>query len=253
MSREISSVLVWVGVAAMLVVGGCAGAPRAAGWAAPVAQVGQMRAVMREGKSEPRVDLAEAVAGPHGFAVGAAAGLHGEVTIRDGEVWVTRVVAGRPEAAGPRPRIGDRATLLTIAHVRAWSESVLSGAVEGSALEAMIERRARERGIDTSKPFPFRVEGGVASLDMHVVNGFCPHGGGELSEANQPWRFAGAPPARTSIVGFFASGAEGVMTHHGTAIHAHAIFETDAGMVTGHVDAMRLAPGAVLLLPVAGE
>lgn len=49
----------------------------------------------------------------------------------------------------------------------------------------------------------------------------------------------------------FARGAEGVLTHHGTAIHAHALVETTSGMITGHVDALGVSRGAVLLLPAS--
>jgi acetolactate decarboxylase len=216
-----------------------------------VAQFGAMRPVMREGQSQPRVGLDEATRQPHAFAVGAMAGLEGEVTILDGAVWITRVVSGQPSASGPNPVPGDRATLLTLAHVPEWRSITLPEGAGGEELEAMIARYSREGGLDTTKPFPFRIEGELSTLDMHVINGFCPHSEGEATTANQPWTFTGAPPARVSIVGFYATGSEGEMTHHGTAIHAHAVVPTDAGRITGHVDALAVSAGATLMLPAA--
>jgi acetolactate decarboxylase len=242
--------------AAMAGLGGCAGTPgtvapidTGASNTTPVSQVGQMRAVMREGHTEPRAALTEFVAAPHAFAVGAMAGLDGEVTILDGQVWITRVFAGRPVPSGPHATPDDKATLLIGAHVPAWRSISLPAAAGGGELEALIAQQAREHGLDASKPFPFRIEGVLSALDMHVINGFCPHSGGEAEAARQPWTFAGAPATRATIVGFYAAGSEGEMTHHGTAIHAHAIVTMDAGPVTGHVDAMTVGPGAVLMLP----
>jgi hypothetical protein len=52
-------------------------------------------------------------------------------------------------------------------------------------------------------------------------------------------------------VGFYAADAAGVLTHHGTAIHVHAIIEYDGRVLTGHIDGLTLKPGASLQLPAA--
>ncbi|QYK48610.1 MAG: hypothetical protein KF838_01860 [Phycisphaeraceae bacterium] len=210
---------------------------------------GAMRPVMREGKTEPRIRLADAIAQPHLFAVGAMAGLAGEITIADGEVWVSQVVNGQPVTSGPAPGPGDHATLLAGFSVERWYTVPLTQPLAGEALDAAIEQAARQRGIDTAKPFPFRIKGDFAALDMHIINGFCPHGGGEADAALQPWKSNFAMPVHARVVGIFARGAEGVLTHHGTAVHAHALTDTPDGLVTGHIDAMGVAEGAVLLLP----
>lgn len=243
--------------AVMASMGGCAGTAARTDAEAlgstPVSQVGQMRSVMRDGHTEPRATLTEFVGSPHAFAVGAMAGLEGEVTVFDGQVWITRVVEGHPVSSGPHPAPDDKATLLIGAHVPAWRSITLPAAVGGDELEALIARNAGETGLDTTKPFPFRIEGEFAALDMHVINGFCPHSGGEAAFANQPWKFTGAIPIRAEIVGFYAEGSEGDMTHHGTAIHAHAIVSTQKGRITGHVDSLVAQAGATLLLPIAAR
>lgn len=252
--RQTGLLILAVACAAMFAgVSGCAGGKGAASRAVEVAHVGEMRAVMREGKSEARVVIAGDIARPHMFAVGAMAGLQGEVTIKDGQVWVTRVVGGAPAGAGPSVGASDWATMLTSASVPAWEAVELDADARGGELEALIARVAGARGLDTAKPFPFRIEGRITSLEMHVVNGYCPHGEGNASESNLPWKFSGEPPEDTSIVGFFAEGAGGVLTHHGTAIHAHAIVGAPEGTLTGHVDAMGVGRGAVLLLPAGSR
>lgn len=215
-----------------------------------VQQHGGMREVMREGRTEPRVDLAE-IAGPGVMGVGALAGLAGEVTILDGEVWVARVDGDEVRTSGPSPVPGDRATLLTVATVPHWQqvECAMSGPVTGSALERLVERTALEQGIDAGRPFPFVIEGVVEHLEIHCVNGFCPHASGTLPAGREPWRWTSDRPVPARIVGFYAPDAPGVMTHHGTEIHVHALLD-DAGRVwTGHIDAVTLRPGASLRLP----
>lgn len=214
-----------------------------------VVHAGAMKPVMREGKTEPRVRLSDAIVHPHLYAVGAMEGLGGEVTIADGEVWVSRVTEGTPTTHGPDPRRGDHAALLVGFSVDRWDAVPLTQALAGEDLEAAIEYAARRRGIDTTSPFPFLIEGEFAALDMHIISGFCPHGGGMAEAAHQPWKSNFTLPARARAVGIFARGTEGVLTHHGTAVHAHALVDTPSGLITGHIDAMEVVNGAVLLLP----
>ncbi|MCZ6837069.1 MAG: hypothetical protein O7G85_14930 [Planctomycetota bacterium] len=51
------------------------------------------------------------------------------------------------------------------------------------------------------------------------------------------------------IVGFFALDAAGVMTHHGTSIHIHAILSINGNTITGHIDRVSVLPGAILRIP----
>jgi acetolactate decarboxylase len=210
-----------------------------------------MRQVMRDGMTEPRVRLADVASGRSVYAVGALSGLQGEVTIAGAQTWVARVHGATLEATGPKPRGDDLATLLTVARVDRWDSGVIAEASEAAALEALIERSARARGIDTSRPFPFLIEGERVTLDMHVVNGYCPRGVDPSTMNAQPWRWTGEHPGRVLIVGFFAPDSAGVMTHHGTSVHAHALLTLDDRTVTGHVDSFGVSAGVVLKTPAA--
>jgi hypothetical protein len=216
-----------------------------------IEQIGEMRAVMRDGQTEPRARLAEIVTDGDVYAVGAIAGLHGEVTVCAGETWVARVEGDACRVTGPQPPADDAVTLLTVARVPRWSSHAIDTAAEGAALESLIERIALSAGIDTSAPFPFLVEADEAVIDFHVVNGYCPHGVDPGLAGAQPWRWAGDHVGPMLIVGFFARGAVGVLTHHGASIHAHVVLRLDGEMMTGHLDALRIPSGAVLRLPAA--
>lgn len=229
------------------VLSGCAAKGRESG--PTVRQFGAMRAVMREGETEARVRLAECVAERHVYAVGALAGLEGEVTIVDGEAWVSRVEGSGIRCTGPGVGEGDAATLLTLATVGDWDSVELPrGAGDIADLEGVVEAEAARRGIDSAKPFPFVVEGEASSLELHVIRGFCPANDAGATDS-EAWRLSLDGPTRALLVGFFARDSEGVMTHHGTALHVHALLSHKGQRIAGHVDGVGVNRGAVLRLP----
>ncbi len=216
-----------------------------------VRQFGEMRAVMREGDTKPRVALREAADWPGAVAVGALAGLAGEITIYEGQVWVAHPDGNSLTVTGPEPMPGDQATLLTLASVESWIELPLglSDVTGGSELEARIQRAGAEQGIDTTKPFPFAIRDSGAFVDMHVINGYCPTATDPATMDAQPWRWTSPEPTSLTAVGFFAPNAAGIMTHHGSSIHVHAIVEQHSGTITGHIDRLAVSPSAVIRLP----
>ena len=187
-------VALWTTLAAFSLVG-CAPTRPA------VEQFGAMRDVMREGHTESRIRLADAVAQPHAVAVGALEGLAGEITIVDGDVWVSRAADAGLRVTGPDPIDGDQATLLTLAHVAKWQSVTIETAVEGYELESLIEQMARARGIDTARPFPFVIEGELASVDLHVINGYCPIATDPATVDAEPWRWTTHDPPMWSLSG----------------------------------------------------
>lgn len=216
-----------------------------------VAQFGATREVLRGGQSQPRVHLAEFVT-PNTIAVGALAGLEGEITVLDGQTWVARRDGLALTVTGPAPDPADHATLLTAAKVGAWqTEEVIStNPTPDHAPDAFIEWAARASGIDTTKPFPFTITADFDTLDLHVIHGACPIANPDLPPESRPWRWSAAgTPVHATIVGFYAPDAAGVMTHHGTAIHAHAIIGRDGEIITGHVERFTLPTHATLGLP----
>lgn len=231
---------------------GCAaGARRLADTAvsdATIHQFGAMRSVMREGSTQARTSLRD-WADPHTVAVGAIVGLDGEITVVDGRVWVSRVRDGVVVTSGPAVAPEDQATLLTAMRVARWRSVRLDAGAAGRELEDLIEQGAARQGIDTSLPFPFVIEGQAASFDMHVINGFCPHSGIEAAADREPWRLTLSEATPATIVGFFAKDSEGVLTHHGTAMHAHALLARDGGWATGHIDSISIEAGATLRVP----
>ena len=121
----------------------------------------------------------------------------------------------------------------------------------GEDLETFIRQCAATNGIDTTRPFPFTLDGRVSDLEIHVINGECPmRPGGRLTSDQAPWRWTADHAPNAQVVGFFASDSVGNMTHPGTSIHAHAIVRAKGRDVTGHIERIAMARGSVLKLPV---
>ena len=222
------------------------GEPR--GWEADVSILGTVREVLRDGKTGARAELADLRGDPTFFAVGALAGLEGEYTIDRGEVWTTRALDGDVVTASGADAEGGAAMVLS-AHVAAWSEYPVERDVDPSELPDYIRAAAVEHGLDATQPFPFLVSGALSHLDAHVIAGDCPMRARMLGRAVEP------PPFQVSeasvegrIVGFYAEGRAGEITHHGASVHAHVLLD-GARPLTAHVESVGLRAGAVLRLP----
>ncbi len=235
-----------VGGALLVATLGCATRP------IEVKQFGNMHEVLSAGASQAhaKITLSEAMERPHAYAVGALAGLSGEVTIIDGQAWLSRPSGQGLDTDGPTSKTEGEAAFLTVAYVDRWQEASMHGALAGADLERFIADQGRGFGIDVDRPFPFVIEGELSDLQAHVINGICPMKPGvRLTADLQPWRYQLERPVRATIVGFYAPDSVGKLTHPGTAVHAHAVFELDGRAVTAHVERLAVAPGAVLRLP----
>lgn len=206
-----------------------------------VATWGTMREVLRLGRSEARVTPVE-VATPRSVGVGALAGLAGEVTIVDGSVLVATASPDVPGGCEVRGASGDdRAALLVLADVPEWEEYELAACADYAALDGAIAQRLSDLGFASGEAVPVRVRGRASHLELHVVAGACPVAD---PTGPPPWRHAGGP-AEVELVGVFAEGAAGRLTHHTHRSHLHAI----TAEAMGHLDEVALDAGAVLSLP----
>lgn len=206
---------------------------------------GAMREVLRDGRTEGRVDLAE-VLGPDTVAVGASAALAAEITVFGGKAHLAEVVdPGSVQGLRVRaPVAGEQATLLILAQVAEWSEHPLTAVPDLASLEASVRAIAAANDIDVTRPFPFRVEGVASTLRLHVLNHSCP-----IAEPDgpKPWRFFGEGET-TVLVGFYAENSAGRLTHHGQETHTHALLP--GRDISGHLDEVALLSGARVYLPV---
>lgn len=224
-------------------------------WDREIIQIGVMREVLGGQKHEARALLKEVLARPNFYGVGALASLAGEVTILDGVPTATRVdVEGHPLASkGGLKEQG--VTLLFGAYVPEWTEHLVGHAISPDRLDETLAEMAAGAGLDMSKPFVFAIDGEFTEVRLHVINGACPvharRNGNELSPEKRPYE-ASLASVHGTIVGLFATNAEGTMTHPGTTTHLHLIYTDDAtgAKLNGHVEQAGMSSGSVLYLPL---
>ena len=210
---------------------------------------GALREIMHMGRTERRVDLAPLVGRSGLYGLGALEGLGGEVTVWDGQLWLSTPDGQGGAVAGQHTATTAGATLLVTSVVPSWQERPINQAVPFDQLDTFIEREARAAGVTVEEAFPFRIEGAPTRLDWHVIDGskIPPDAHGHEAHIRTAVRGAlsGTP---VQILGFYSPKHHAIFTHHDTNTHAHVISVSPA--VTGHVDHLDIAQGARLYLPV---
>ncbi len=210
---------------------------------------GALREIMHMGRTERRVDLAPLVGRKGLFGLGALEGLGGEVTLWDGQLWLSTPDGQGGAVSGRHDVTTAGATLLVTSVVTAWQERPVTEAVSFAELDAFIEREARAAGVNVAEAFPFRIEGSPTRLDWHVIDGSKIPSDAHGHEAHMRTAVRGSLTARpVRILGFYSPKHHAIFTHHDTNTHAHVISVAPA--VTGHVDHVDIAEGARLYLPV---
>lgn len=222
--------------------GGCATST----WNGAIEQWGAMRSALREGQTQGRVSLADAVARPHAYGVGALEGLSGEVAILDGRCFVAQTDGRGSLTVAHEP--GDyRATLLTIAYVPTWSIIPVSHDVEADVLDRYVHDIAVRQGIDPARPFPFVIEGDFTKLHAHVINGECPMAD-DIGGGPRLYRFDREDACGT-LVGIYAENSAGNLTHHDSRTHVHFI-SSEGPRATAHVERVGIKAGSRIHVPI---
>lgn len=213
---------------------------------------GGMHETIGQGDHHGRIALAEIVDRPHFYGVGAVEGLRGEITIQDSVAIVTGVTPDtrpQPLAAGEL-----QATLLVGQSMDEWTSLTLTHAVSHDRFDETIATAAAESGLSNAAPFMFVVDGEFTDIRLHVINGACPvHARMKnlaLDESERPYELEASSLTGT-LIGVYAPDSVGKLTHPATSIHAHLIYAEDETnqRITGHLERVGLAPGAVLTLP----
>jgi acetolactate decarboxylase len=207
---------------------------------------GTMRETVRQGRTGARVQLDSLTARPHLVAVGPVAGLRGEVTVLDGQPWIASVAEGDVRVSATDD-VG--APFLVWAWVPTWSAvAVPDSVVTLAQLEPFVRAAAAGAGVPTDAPFAFRVQGTAASLTLHVLDqpAGAPYDPADHDRIKHAVQRASMP---VEVVGFYSERHQSVFTHHDSFVHAHVIAASEG--LAGHLDALALAPGATLLLPLS--
>ncbi|MFG0255319.1 MAG: acetolactate decarboxylase [Rhodopirellula sp. JB053] len=218
-----------------------------------IVHFGKMHEAIGKHQDHGRVSLSKLTSQKNFYAVAALAGLHGEVTIDNGNIVITGVDdKGRIK---PLPVEGDeQATMLVGAYVANWSEHKVNDEIQPADFDAFIADTAQAAGIDTDKPFVFRITGVFTQVRMHVIHGACPiHARMTQQElpADEKAYESTQSKVSGSVIGVYAKDAVGSLTHPATSTHLHIIYqdEESGDTVTAHVEQIGLAPDATVMFP----
>ena len=181
---------------------------------------------------------------PHLYGLGPLEGVLGEVSIFGGVPSIARVDRG---AVVTTQTWDARACFLVWAQVPVWLERAASAPIDD--LAPAVLARACEAGLAPDRPLPFRIRGVADTATYHVLDkrDGLPHTPERHEEAKVRLTLAGAA---VEVVGFHSRGHRGVFTPREADVHAH--FRTADGRISGHLEAIRLAPGALVAVPAVG-
>ncbi|MDD9941855.1 MAG: acetolactate decarboxylase [Myxococcales bacterium] len=210
---------------------------------------GQIREILMEGRTEPRVELADLSLSPTTYGLGALSELRGEITIIDGQTWLAYSEPDGSVRIEQTTKPQDRAALLAMGRVCGWREMPINAEVAQPALGERVSALARESGFEGDGPLVFLVNGPVKGLHWHVVDGSRVPAGQRGREAIVGNSVQGVlDEGQVALVGFYAPDAQGIFVPPQSSVHVHVV--SDEGMISGHVDEVVVLPGATLRLPV---
>ena len=196
--------------------------------------IGALREIMHQGQFQTRVSL-DTLVNKGTYGLGAMSKLSGEVLVLDGKTYGS-FVQGEDIVIGEVEDL--KATLFVYSEVEIWDTVHVEGADD---LDALLSQKASQFGI--SEPFPFQLLGSP-ELDYHVIN-FDPVNG-DFSKHKEGSYKSELSGSDVIILGFYATKAKGIYTHHDSNLHMHVI--TSDRSIMGHVDRLNIERGTYKLL-----
>jgi len=224
-----------------------------------VEYIGAQKQIFATGKAEPVIHLSELADRKNLFAIGPVEGLDGEITIFDSKANVSQV---RGDDYQVDHSFNHGAIFLVWSEQEKWSREIAVPETVQSYpdLQNFVREQAKSAGVNTDKPFPFRLSGTPRTVNWHInVNR---SEGQAISKAI----FAKSKAAYllknepVEIIGFYSETHPGVFISQyapaippdsgkKNAIHMHLIAKD--GKATGHIDDLSLRGTMVLRLPAS--
>ena len=192
-----------------------------------VKNIGSRFNIIKDGNFSATVSLDSLLQNPNLFAIGPIEGLKGEITVNDGKVYVATMDNDNPKFSNTT--MNTKAIFMVYGSCSEWIKIPTNGS-------------------DMEKPFPFKIEGKVNTLNYHIIykKDKVPHNVEEHQKAKQKFEIANE---NIEVIGFWADAkGEGVYTHPGHRTHLH--FTESNNNKSGHIDDIKLMQEAILYLPL---
>ena len=210
-----------------------------------VNHVGALKDMMKKGDTSAKISLASLSSRDNLYAIGAMAGLKGEIQVFDGKPMNSYAQGSE---IGLDTSYNVEATLLVYSWIDEWVEYPIDPHIISSdQLESYVRSEAINAGINVDKPFPFLIEGKVKFLNWHVID----WKEGDMDHSHERHITSGphgqVKDATAEVLGFYSENHKGIFTHHTSNMHMHV--NVPSKRILGHVDDIELIPGCILKLP----
>lgn len=198
---------------------------------------------VHHGDVSGKVSLQEFSGKKHLYAIGPVEELDGEITVIDSNFYIARVRQGEIKTDND---LTTSASFLVWAEVPTWSSPISLGenADNQDHLDKQIYSLASENGIDTTKPFPFIIDGTAKSVDYHILARKTAKLA--ASDHRDNAKTVKLKDVSVRIIGFFSKNHGGIFTQMGSMTHLHIL---DNNGHSGHVDAISVDSKAQVLFP----
>jgi acetolactate decarboxylase len=211
-----------------------------------VRHAGNRDNIIQNGDLSARINLDTLSEISNLYAIGPVEGLKGEITVYNGESSIATIEREQPKIYSS---FNHNAIFLVYASASQWKKNAIKKSIIGlSNLEAFVKNMAEKNNVDTQKPFPFRIEGIVDSLNYHIIYKLdnAPHNKTEHQRSKQKFSVYNS---NAQIIGFWTDlESQGVYTHPDKRTHLHFMLEDNTE--SGHIDNIQLREGAILYLPL---
>jgi hypothetical protein len=217
-------------------------------WDGTVAVHGALRAMFHEGKTDSMVGLESLLPDPDLYAIGALAGLAGEVTVIAGRAYLAFPETANEARTEMSLESDADAALLVAAAVPGWQSLVIDHPIPFEQLDDEIGKLAVAAGLSVEGRLPFLLEGTFDDLQWHVIDGRRLAEGESSHQDHQSASVrASRDRASATLIGFYSQRDQGVFTHMGSKTHLHCVLEEP--LSSGHVDHVSIPAGARIKFP----
>jgi acetolactate decarboxylase len=220
-------------------------------WDGEIHSYGSLRAMYHEGQIGSVVTMDAMLPDPDLYAVGALAGLDGEITVIAGDVYLSYPDGSATTKVERTDWSDAEATLLVAARVPAWISFSIKDPIRFEDLDEAIAELAASAGMNAHDRFPFLLEGEFEDLQIHVIDGSrLTEGGASHEDHLEASTRISADHATATLVGFYSTRDQGVFTHRESTTHIHCVLGKP--LAAGHLDHVVIPAGAKAKFPVLG-
>ncbi len=210
---------------------------------------GMARSVMTGSDLSAHVKLDTLLMKPHLYGLGPAENLQGEVTVIDGNPYVSAL---RGDSVYTEIDEYVRLPFFAYAYVAQWdSLRIETSIADKSQFQFLVDSLARMRGMDMDSAFPFRLKATWNQVDYHIIMRDTTEAQHSHEAHNKAKVNFSESNFDADLLGFFSRHHEGVFTHKGEYIHIH-LLSADR-KISAHLDSIYHSGLFTLYLPAISQ